>query len=64
MAIKVLPEEVAREPDRLRRFEREARAGEEDKLFGSVTNGQIAEKLVAMGYQVDRRAIVLDEPIT
>jgi large subunit ribosomal protein L9 len=40
-----------------------ARAGEEDKLFGSVTNVMIAEKLAAQGYQIDRRSIVLEEPI-
>jgi large subunit ribosomal protein L9 len=40
-----------------------ARPGEEDKIFGSVTSGQIAEKLAEMGHTVDRKAIVLDEPI-
>ena len=38
-------------------------AGEEDKLFGSVTNRDIAEALAAEGFEIDRRAIVLDEPI-
>ena len=41
----------------------EARAGEEGKLFGSVTAIQIAEALAAKGVEVDRRKIVLDEPI-
>ncbi len=40
-----------------------ARAGEEEKLFGSVTNVQIAEKLAEMGYEIDRRQITLEEPI-
>lgn len=40
-----------------------ARAGEEDKLFGSVTTSQIAEKLAEMGHEVDRKALALDEPI-
>ena len=40
-----------------------ARSGEEDKLFGSVTNVAIAEKLAELGFEVDRRAIVLEEPI-
>ena len=40
-----------------------ARAGEEGKLFGSVTSAQIAELLAAHGIEVDRRRIVLDEPI-
>lgn len=38
-------------------------AGEEDKLFGSVTNRDIADALGAEGFDVDRRSIVLDEPI-
>ena len=40
-----------------------ARAGEEDKIFGSVTTAQIAEKLVEKGHTVDRKSIVLEEPI-
>jgi large subunit ribosomal protein L9 len=41
-----------------------ARAGEGGKLFGSVTNGDLADALVAQtGIEVDRRAIELDEPI-
>ncbi len=39
------------------------RAGEEDKLFGSVTNALIAEKLAEMGQEVDRKQIKLEEPI-
>ncbi len=39
------------------------RAGEEDKLYGSVTNIEIAEQLAAKGVKVDRRTIVVDEPI-
>jgi large subunit ribosomal protein L9 len=40
-----------------------ARAGEEDKIFGSVTTANIAEKLAELGHQFDRKAIVLEEPI-
>jgi large subunit ribosomal protein L9 len=40
-----------------------ARAGEEGKLFGSITNADIAEKLAEQGVEVDRRQIQLDEPI-
>lgn len=39
------------------------RAGEEGKLFGSVTSADIAEKLAAAGIEIDRKKIVLDEPI-
>jgi len=41
----------------------QARAGEEGKLFGSVTSVQIAELLAGHGIDVDRRRIQLDEPI-
>jgi len=38
-------------------------AGEEDKLFGSVTAAEIAKALAKEGIEVDRRKIVLEEPI-
>lgn len=38
-------------------------AGEDDRLFGSVTASDIAEKIVAEGYEVDKRHIHLDEPL-
>ena len=41
----------------------EVQAGEEDKLFGSVTSQMIAEKLAEKGFEVDRRRIELAEPI-
>jgi len=40
-----------------------ARAGEEEKIFGSVTTPQIAEKLGELGYAIDKKSIVLEEPI-
>jgi large subunit ribosomal protein L9 len=41
-----------------------ARAGEEGKLFGSVTAADIAEAVATQaGVQVDRRDVHLDEPI-
>ena len=39
------------------------RVGEEDRLYGSVTAQMIADNLDRQGYDVDRRSIVLDEPI-
>jgi large subunit ribosomal protein L9 len=40
------------------------RAGEDGKLFGSVTNAEIAEAISeARGLRVDRKKIRLDEPI-
>jgi len=41
----------------------EARAGEEDKLFGSVTTKDIAEAIARKGVEIDKRKILLDEPI-
>ncbi|MDX2171369.1 MAG: 50S ribosomal protein L9 [Deltaproteobacteria bacterium] len=40
-----------------------ARAGEEGKLFGSVTNMDIERALAEAGVPVERRRIRLDEPI-
>jgi large subunit ribosomal protein L9 len=34
-----------------------------DKLFGAVTNSDVAEELVKMGYNIDRKEIVLEGPI-
>ncbi|ABC79893.1 50S ribosomal protein L9 [Anaeromyxobacter dehalogenans] len=39
------------------------KVGEQDKLYGSVTALDVAEALAARGVQLDRRSIVLDEPI-
>jgi large subunit ribosomal protein L9 len=39
------------------------KAGEEGKLFGSVTTMEIAEALANQGVEVDRRKILLDQPI-
>ena len=38
-------------------------AGEEDKLFGSVTSDMIAEVLEKEGIEVDKRKIEIEEPI-
>lgn len=38
-------------------------AGEEDKLFGSVTNKDISDELEKQGHIVDKRDITLPEPI-
>jgi len=37
--------------------------GEEDKLFGSVTSHDIEELLRGQGFEVDRKRILLDEPL-
>lgn len=40
-----------------------AKAGEEGKLYGSVTSRDIAQELEAQGVVVDRRKIIIDEAI-
>lgn len=45
------------------KLEFQVKAGEGGRLFGSITNKQIAENLEKKGYKIDRRKIILDEPI-
>jgi large subunit ribosomal protein L9 len=40
-----------------------AKAGEEEKLFGSITTMDIAEALKKEGFDIDKRKIMLEEPI-
>ena len=40
-----------------------AQAGDDGKLFGSVTSREIAELVAAQGIEIDRRKIELAEPI-
>ncbi len=40
-----------------------ARVGEEGKLFGSVTTGDIADQLAAQGFNIEKRLVDLHEPI-
>jgi large subunit ribosomal protein L9 len=39
------------------------RAGDKDVIFGSVSSGDIRDALVALGLDVDKKKILLDEPI-
>ena len=39
------------------------RVGETDQLYGSVTSTDIAEFLKAKGFEIDRRRLILPEPI-
>jgi large subunit ribosomal protein L9 len=39
------------------------RVGEGDKLYGSVTTSTIGDALADMGLEIDRKKLVLDEPI-
>jgi large subunit ribosomal protein L9 len=40
-----------------------AKAGEGDRLFGSITSQDLATALAGQGFPIDRRKIVLDHPI-
>jgi large subunit ribosomal protein L9 len=40
-----------------------ATAGENEKLFGAVTNNDLSNELEKMGYSIDRRDIHIEEPI-
>jgi len=39
------------------------KAGEGDKLFGSITSADIAGRLAELGFEIDKRSIELDEPL-
>ena len=39
------------------------KTGENDQLYGSVTNADIAEAIAAKGFEIDRRKILLPDPI-
>ncbi len=45
------------------RFVAPRKVGEHDVLYGSVTSGDIAEFLKGKGLEVDKRKVLLDEPI-
>src|ERR1051325_10431711 len=44
-------------------LELSAKAGENDQLFGSVTAKDVAEALEGKGFSIDRRKVLLEEPI-
>ena len=39
------------------------RAGEKDVIFGSVSSGDVKEALDGLGYDIDKKKILLEEPI-
>jgi large subunit ribosomal protein L9 len=40
-----------------------AKAGEDGRLFGSITSGDIAQKLAESGHPIDKRKIELEHPL-
>ena len=41
----------------------QAKAGESGKFFGAITNKEIADKLYALGYDIDKKKVVLESNI-
>ncbi|MGE4469370.1 MAG: 50S ribosomal protein L9 [Desulfovibrio sp.] len=54
----LLAEKIAKAPVEIR-----VRVGEGDKLYGSVTTAMIADALAGQGIDIDKRKIMLDDPI-
>ena len=63
--LRKLKKEAAADADRIKALSVtiKAKVGEEGKLFGSVTSMDIVEAVKAQGVTIDKRKIVLDEPI-
>ena len=63
--LRKLKKESAADADRIKALAVtiKAKVGEEGKLFGSVTSMDIAEAVKAQGVLIDKRKIVLEEPI-
>jgi large subunit ribosomal protein L9 len=63
--LRKLKKEAAADADRIKALAItiKAKSGEEGKLFGSVTSMDIAEAMKAEGVAIDKRKIILDEPI-
>lgn len=41
-----------------------AKTGKEDQLFGSISSKQIEKELLNKGYEIDKKSIIIKEPIT
>lgn len=54
----LIAEKIAAAPVEIR-----VRVGEGEKLYGSVTSAMIADAMIEMGIDIDRRKILLDDPI-
>ena len=63
--LRKLKKEAAADADRIKALAVtiKAKVGEEGKLFGSVTSMDIAEAVKAQGVLIDKRKIILEEPI-
>jgi large subunit ribosomal protein L9 len=63
--IRTMKKEATAEADRIKGLAVtiKAKTGEEGKIFGSVTSMDIAAAMKAQGVEIDKRKIVLEEPI-
>jgi len=63
--LRKLKKEATADADRIKSLSVtiKAKVGEEGKLFGSVTSMDIVEAMKAQGVVIDKRKLVLDEPI-
>lgn len=67
--IKIKKEKRRKESEKLisslngKELQFKARAGDEGKLYGSITSMDIAKKLREMGFEIDKRKIQLETPI-
>jgi len=63
--IRTMKKEATAEADRIKGLAliMKAKTGEEGKLFGAVTSMDIADAMKAQGVEIDKRKIVLEEPI-
>ncbi len=63
--LRKLKKEVAADADRIKDLAIiiKVKSGEEGKLFGSVTTMDIVEAMKVQGVAIDKRKIILDEPI-
>jgi large subunit ribosomal protein L9 len=63
--LRKLKKEAAADAERIKSLSItiKAKVGEEGKLFGSVTSMDIVEAMKAQGVVIDKRKLVLDEPI-
>lgn len=60
---KIHAENLAEKLNKLEKIEIKVKVGANDKLYGSVTSHDIAEQLSKLGYSVDKKKIVISEPI-
>lgn len=57
-ATKILAEQI-----KGKTFTVKIKAGQKGKVFGSVTGGNISDALLAAGYEIDKKKIVVPQPI-